>query len=105
MLIKNGREHRRFNNVGECNLAYKVNHCYSTSFTNMKGNKITAHWNSSSDFNDISFKNEELVVTYLSSMSGKHFVGYVGPVSETERVFVFKPYSIGTCISSSMHAY
>ena len=99
MLFKNGDEFNKFRKVDECMFNYHVNHCYSSSFTSPKDNKITAHWGDSRDLGDMAFKNEELIIKHVSSISGKQFVGYVEPAErKREIVYTYKAFAIGTCI-------
>ena len=77
-------------------LKYQVDHCYSSSFASSKANEISAHLDGTFDFSDISFKNEELVVRYMSSVSGKQILGQQGPEKNIDTIFTYRPYSIGT---------
>jgi hypothetical protein len=79
-----------------------VKHCYPSSFSSLKGNEISAYWDDSTDtdidFSFMTHKNEELIIRYLSSISGKQFLGHVGPERKTQIVYTYKPFSIGTYI-------
>ena len=96
MLVKNGQEYHKFTNVDDCMLRYQVNHCYSSSFALPEQNVISAHLDGTFDFSEVSFKNADLIVKYLSNNTGKQLLGQNGSESEIELNFTYKPYSIGT---------
>ena len=50
------------------------------------------------DFSFMTHKNEDLIIKYMSSISGKLFLGHVGPERKTQIVYTYQPFSIGTYI-------
>ena len=79
-----------------------MKHCYPTSFSSLNGNEISAYWDDTTDtdidFSYMTYKNEELIIRYLSSTSGQQYLGLVASERKTEIVYTYKPFSIGRYI-------
>ena len=101
MFLKNGKPFSKFAKVEECILNYHVKDCYASSFTRpCIGNEISANLDDNIDLSEMSFRNEELNVTYFASISGVRFLGLKGSGETKEISFIYKAFSIGTNIQN-----
>ena len=74
-----------------------MNRCYSAKFSNANENNVTAYWKDHFDFGDVTFGNEDLVVSYYTSPSNNdQIIGNAEPLTVKEFMFSFRPYSLGT---------
>ena len=100
-FLKNGKPFSKFAKVEECILNYHVKDCYASSFTRpCIGNEISANLDDNIDLSEMSFRNEELNVTYFASISGVRFLGLKGSGGTKEISFIYKAFSIGTNIQN-----
>ena len=106
VFLKNGKPFNKFAKTDECILNYHVQHCYASSFASpCTGNEISANLDYSSDLSEMSFRNEELIIRYLSSISGVRFLGHTGSGRKKEIRFIYKAFSIGTNIQSILACF